>query len=168
VTEPRRLPFDPIVEARRQWVEHGWADAAEGMAAVTSVMRAHQIMLARVEETLRPFGLSFARYEMLMLLLFAHSGGLPLSKVGSRLQVHPASVTNVVDRLEAKGLVRRQPHPTDRRATLAEITDEGRRLALSATDALNVKVFFEPGLEPERVAELIDVLGELRRAAGDF
>ena len=92
------------------------------MAAVTSLMRAQQIVLARVEEVLRPFDLTFARYEVLMLmlmLLFGRSGSLPLSRLGDRLQVHPTSVTNAVDRLEAQGLVRRSPHPRDRRATLA-------------------------------------------------
>ena len=95
------LPFDPIEAARGTWAERGWVDAADGMAAVTSVMRAHQIMLARVDDALRPLGLTFARYELLMLLQFSRTGSLPLSKIGSRLQVHPASVTNVVDRLES-------------------------------------------------------------------
>jgi DNA-binding MarR family transcriptional regulator len=169
-TEPRqaRLPFDPIAEARRQWEERGWVDAAPGMAAVTSVMRAHQIMLARVDEVLRPIGLTFARYEMLMLLLFSRTGSLPLSRVGSRLQVHPASVTNVVDRLEAQGLVRRVPHPSDGRGVLAEITDSGREVAEQATQALNERVFAAPGLEPDRVADLVGVLLDLRRGAGDF
>ena len=164
----QRLPFDPIAEATRQWADRGWGEAAPGMAAVTSVMRAHQIMLARVDEVLRPFGLTFARYEMLMLLLFSRAGSLPLSKVGSRLQVHPASVTNVVDRLEAQGLVRRVPHPSDGRGVLAEITPAGRELAEQATEALNGKVFADPGLAPGRVAELVEVLLELRRDAGDF
>ena len=44
-----RLPFDPIAEATRQWETRGWADAAPGMAAVTSVMRVQQLLLARVE-----------------------------------------------------------------------------------------------------------------------
>ena len=132
----RRLPFDPVAEARRQWVEHGWAEAAGGMAAVTSLMRAQQIVAARVEEALRPWALTFARYEVLMLLLLSRRGSLPMGRIGERLQVHPASVTNAVDRLEAQGFVRRTPHPTDRRATLvdfglakrmtdAEITDHG-------------------------------------------
>jgi DNA-binding MarR family transcriptional regulator len=112
-----RLPFDPIEEARRQWAEHGWDDAADGMAAVTSVMRAEQVFLARVDEALRPFKLTFARYEALMLLSFSRQGSLPLSKVGQRLQVHPTSVTNTIDRLEAQGFVRRVPHATDRRTT---------------------------------------------------
>jgi DNA-binding MarR family transcriptional regulator len=164
----RPLPFDPIAEARRQWVSRGWDAAADGMAAVTSLMRAQQIMLARVEEVLRPHGLTFARYELLMLLLFSRTGSLPLSRVGDRLQVHPASVTNVVDRLEQQGLVRRAPHPSDRRATLAELTDAGRELAAAATKDLNREVFTDPGLSGDDVATLVSVLQTLRRTAGDF
>jgi DNA-binding MarR family transcriptional regulator len=164
----RPLPFDPIAEARRQWVSRGWDEAADGMAAVTSLMRAQQIMLARVEEVLRPHGLTFARYELLMLLLFSRTGSLPLSRVGDRLQVHPASVTNVVDRLEQQGLVRRAPHPSDRRATLAELTDAGRELAAAATNDLNRAVFTDPGLSGDDVATLVSVLQTLRRTAGDF
>ena len=121
----KSLDFDPIEEARRQWRAHGWPGAAPGMAAVTSIMRAHQIYLARVDSALRPFDLTFARYELLMLLSLSRTGALPLSRVGARLQVHPASVTNAVDRLEAQALITRLPHPTDRRTTLAKILPEG-------------------------------------------
>src|SRR4051812_23002620 len=105
------LGFDPIEQARQQWVEAGWDAAADGMAAVTSVMRAHQIVLARVESTLKPLGVTFARYEVLMLLWFSRRGSLPMKVIGSRLQVHPTSVTNAVDRLEDAGLVTRSTHP---------------------------------------------------------
>jgi DNA-binding MarR family transcriptional regulator len=166
---PRKpLPFDPIAEARRQWSAHGWAQAAEGMAAITSLMRAQQIVLARVDEVLRPFELTFARYEVLMLLLFSRSGSLPLNRIGVRLQVHPTSVTSAVDRLEARGHVRRTPHPTDRRAILAEITDEGRSTALAATEKLNDTVFADPGLPDGGITTLVRLLDEMRRAAGDF
>jgi DNA-binding MarR family transcriptional regulator len=168
VANPRALRFDPILEARRQWKAHGWAQAADGMAAVTSVFRAQQIYLARIDAVLRPLGLTFARYEVLMLLMFSRAGALPLSKVGARLQVHPTSVTNAVNRLADDGLLARLPHPTDGRTTLAEITPSGRRLAEQATQVLNTTVFQEPGLEPGGVADLVAVLGELRRRAGDF
>jgi DNA-binding MarR family transcriptional regulator len=164
----RPLAFDPIAEAHRQWEAHGWQDAAPGMAAVTSVIRAHQIYMGRVEAVLRPLALSFARYELLMVLLFSRQGSLPLSKLGSRLQVHPTSVTNAVDRLEKQGLLRRLPHPTDGRTTLAAITAEGRRAARKATAALNAEVFSAPGLPPVEVSELVAVLGRLREGAGDF
>lgn len=163
-----RLPYDPIEEARRQWEAHGWAAAAGGMATVTSIVRAQQIYLGRIDAVLRPLGLTFARYEVLMLLLFSRTGLLPLNKVGSRLQVHATSVTNAVDRLEAQGLVRRVPHATDRRTTLAEILTEGRELALRATKALNDEVFADPGLDAGQVRQLLDVLDALRQRAGDF
>ena len=165
---PDRLQLDPIAEARRQWAEHGWEDAADGMAAVTSLMRAQQIALGRVEAVLRRHGVTFARYEVLMLLLFSRAGSLPMAKIGERLQVHPTSVTNAVDRLEAAGLVRRSAHPTDRRATLVELLDPGRELALAATKDLNAEVFSSPGVSPAGVTALVDVLTEMRRDAGDF
>ncbi|MGB8651415.1 MAG: MarR family transcriptional regulator [Mycobacteriales bacterium] len=160
--------MDPIAEARRNWEAHGWGEVAEGMAAVTSVMRAQQIFLARVDDALRPLDLTFARYELLMLLHFSSAGSMPLKKASERLQVHPTSVTNSVDRLEAAGLVRRRPHPTDGRATLVEVTEEGRRTALKATEALNAEVFARPGLAPRRLTTLVNVLEDLRRGAGDF
>jgi DNA-binding MarR family transcriptional regulator len=164
----RRLPFDPIAQARRLWAEHGWPEAAPGMAAVTSLMRAQQIVAARVDEVLKPHRLTFARYEVLMLLLFSRRGSLSMTRIGERLQVHPASVTNAVDRLEAQALVRRAPHPTDRRATLVELTDEGRAVAAKATEELNVTVFSGPGLTPDDVEQLVALLTRMRSIAGDF
>ena len=146
------LGFDPIARAREQWVEQGWGPAADGMAAITSLMRAHQIVLARVEATLKPLGVTFARYEVLMLLWFSRRGSLPMKVIGSRLQVHPTSVTNAVDRLEDAGLVTRSTHPEDRRAMLVALTATGRELAERATKALNTEVFEQPDLGAERRA----------------
>src|SRR3954462_6514761 len=106
------------------------------MHAGTSLMRVQQLELGRLDPLLKPLGLTFARYEALVLLRFSSRGSLPLGKMGERLQVHPTSMTNVIDRLETQGLVRRMPHPEDRRATLAEITPAGRRLVEKATAAL--------------------------------
>jgi DNA-binding MarR family transcriptional regulator len=162
------LPFDPIDSARQHWIEHGWADSAPGMAALTSVMRVQQILLARSEAVLKPLGLTFARYELLRLLAFTRKGALPLGKIGGRLQVHPASVTNAVDRLEAQGLVRREAHPDDKRMILARLTPPGRRLVNKATLALNERVFSDLGLSDTQVTQLFDILAVLRRAEGDF
>jgi DNA-binding MarR family transcriptional regulator len=138
------------------------------MAAITSVIRAQQIFLARVEDVLRPLGLTFARYELLTLLHFTRSGALPMTKASARLQVHPTSVTNAVDRLEKVGLVRRIPHPTDRRTTLVEITDEGHTLSLTATHRLNEEVFSNPGFAQDDLGPLLRILARLRQGAGDF
>jgi DNA-binding MarR family transcriptional regulator len=138
------------------------------MVLVTSLMRAQQIVLSRVDGVLRPLDLTFARYELLMILLFSRNGALPLNKLGNRLQVHPTSVTSAVDRLETQGLVRRRPHATDRRTTLAEITTAGRALAAQATEVLNAKVFEVPLVSQQRAAALTQALAELRHRAGDF
>ena len=82
------LPFDPVAEARRHWIER-WA-VGEHMAAATSLMRAQQLVLAAVEDELRPFGLTFSSYEALMLLSFTRRGEMPLGKMSDRLMVHPA------------------------------------------------------------------------------
>jgi DNA-binding MarR family transcriptional regulator len=163
----RHLPFDPIAEAQRQWELHGWPDQAPAMAVVTSVMRLRQILLARADAVLRPFGLTFARYELLMLLSFARGGALPLGKIGERLQVNAASVTNAVDRLEAGGFVARRSNPTDGRGTLACLTETGRDVAASATEAMNREVFDELGVPEASITRLLELLAELRRAAGD-
>jgi len=168
MAESAPLPSDPIAEAHRQWQEHGWADAADGMAAVTAIMRTQQILLARIEGVLKQFDLTFSRFELLRLLSFTRHGSLPMAKASARLQVHPTSVTNAVDRLEAAALVRRVAHPTDGRATLVEITDAGRDRVAVATDELNSAVFTRPGFSSDEVAQLNVLLHGFRRDAGDF
>jgi len=162
------LTFDPIDEAARQWRAHGWADAADGMAAVTSVMRAQAILLARAEAVLRPFGLSFARYELLTLLSFTQRGTLPMAQAGTLLQVHPTSITNAVQRLEKAGLVSREPHPSDGRVALIQITGQGRELVAEATKHINADLFTQLGLPDHLLRTLFSVIRDLRREAGDF
>ena len=162
------LAFDPIEEAARQWRAHGWDDAADGMAAITSVMRAQAIMLARAEAVLRPLGLSFARYELLTLLSFTRRGQLPMAQASTLLQVHPTSITNAVTRLEKAGMVRREPHPSDGRAIIIQITEPGRALAGEATKHLNTALLTQPGLPSRRLRTLFSVIRDLRREAGDF
>ncbi|WP_309065627.1 MarR family winged helix-turn-helix transcriptional regulator [Microbacterium sp.] len=162
------LPIDPLAEAKRQWIAHGWTDAADGMTVVISVMRAQQLLLARVDAALKPFGLSFARFELLRLLAFSRAGRLPLSSVVARLQVHATSVTSTADRLVRDGLIVREPHPHDGRAAMLALTDAGRELVERATEALNAEVFADPGLSPSDAADLAGIVARLRRDAGDF
>lgn len=159
---------DPIAAARANWVREGWADVADGMVAVTSVMRAHQILLARVETALRPYDLSFSRFELLRLLAFSRSGALPITKASDRLQVHVTSVTHAIRRLEADGLVTRTPHPTDGRITLVQITSLGRATVEDATVTLNKEVFADVGMSDEQARALVQSIETLRHHAGDF
>ena len=159
--------MDPIREARRQWLAHGWTDAADGMAMMTSLVRVHQLVLERIDFVLRPYGLTFARFELLRLLAFTHSGSMTMTRLGSLLQVHPTSVTSAVDRLVAQGYAVRRRGMEDGRLVLAVITDDGRAIVEKATAGLNSDVFARPGVDTGQVAELSALLSALRSDAGD-
>ena len=133
------------------------------MAAVTSIMRAQQVLLARVDERLAPYALTFARFELLRLLAFTRQGQLPLGKLGVRLQVHPTSITSAVDRLETQGFVERRRHPTDGRTTLAAITPTGRCTVERATTVLNGEIFTDIGLSDQDTERLYRLLERLRK-----
>jgi DNA-binding MarR family transcriptional regulator len=135
------------------------------MAAVVSVMRAEQIFLRRATDALRPLGLTFARYQVLGMLRWA--GPLTLGAVGHRLWITPGTVTNAIDRLEAAGLCRRVSHPTDARATLAEITTRGQQLFDRAVQALNTDLFGTVGLADDELDQLVRLIGKIRAADGD-
>ncbi|MDQ0379524.1 MarR family winged helix-turn-helix transcriptional regulator [Amycolatopsis thermophila] len=162
----RPLPFDPIARAAQLWEDRIGPSAT--MAAVTGVMRVQQIVQSAVDGALKPHGLTFARYEALVLLSFARRGALPMRVMGERLQLHPTSVTNIVDRLEKDGLVKRVPHPTDRRTTLVEITDDGHARLEDATKAVTDIDFGLVGLTPKQTEQLSDLLTKVRKATGDF
>jgi DNA-binding MarR family transcriptional regulator len=162
----KKLAFDPIDEAARQWALR-WG-AVDQMHAVTSLMRVQQLVLAELDELLRPHGLTFARYEALVLLTFSRNGSLPLGKMGERLQVHPTSVSSIVDRLEASGHVVRRRHPDDGRAVLAEITDAGRAVVEAATADLVDARFALRDLSEDSLHDLSELLRPVRAGAGDF
>jgi len=160
-------PFDPIAEAHRQWTVR-WPAHADHMAAVTSVMRVQQLLLARIEATLQPYGLTFAAYEALRLLAFTRTGSMPMGKMGERLMVHPASVTNAIRRLEQRGLVERHTSDEDRRVVLATLTDAGRAAAHDATTALNQADFGIAALPRDEIAQLTAMLRHVRVVVGDI
>jgi DNA-binding MarR family transcriptional regulator len=165
VAKRLELPFDPIERAAQIWSAR--FGPSPSMAAVTSIMRAQQILLGELDALLRPHGLTFARYEALVLLSFSR-GALPLRVIGERLMVHPTSVTNIISRLERQELVVRRPNPADGRGRLAEITARGREVVERATGDLMAAEFGLGGFEPGQLKEIFDLFRELRLSAGDF
>jgi DNA-binding MarR family transcriptional regulator len=166
VSKPLSLPFDPIARADELWNRH-WGKVPS-MAAITSIMRAQQILLGQVDAVVKPYGLTFARYEALVLLTFSKAGELPMSKIGERLMVHPTSVTNTIDRLVTAGLVAKRPNPNDGRGTLASVTDKGREIVEAATRDLIAMDFGLGAYDDEECTEIFALLRPLRIAAGDF
>jgi DNA-binding MarR family transcriptional regulator len=161
------LEFDPIAEAHRQWLAR-WPEHAEHMAAVTSVMRVQQMLIGEIDRVLKPYGLTFASYEALRLLAFTREGELPMGKIGERLMVHPASVTNTVDKLERAGMVRRRTAAEDRRRVLAALTPDGRELVEKATAALNAADFALDGVDEATAKALPALLRKVRERGNDF
>jgi len=159
---------DPIAEAHRQWRVHGWTDAADGMGAVTSIMRAQQLLLTQIDALLRPFGLTFARFELLRLLSFASEQRMTMRRAGQRLQVHPTSLTSLAARLGDDGHVTREINPDDGRSAILALTARGRSLVDEATNTLNSDVFEQIGLTSEDVDTLVAILGRFRADRGDF
>ena len=158
------LPFDPIDRAGELWAARIGDDSA--MRLATSIMRVQQLLLADFDRVLKPFGITFARFEVLVLLSFSSTGQLPLSKIGERLMVHPTSVTNAIDRLVEAGLVLRTVDEADRRRVLASLTDEGERVLKDATAALNGIDFGLGALGHEEREQAYGILRAVR--ARDF
>lgn len=166
MSQPLDLDFDPIERAAAIWAER--FGPAEAMAAATSVMRVQQLLLGEFDRICKPFGLTFARYEALVLLSFSRTGALPMAKIGERLMVHPTSVTNTVQRLDAAGFVTREPNPRDGRGTLARITDSGRDAVEKVTARLMDAEFGLRALSDDDRRHIVELLRGLRIAAGDF
>ncbi len=165
---PSPLPRDPIAQARDQWIAHGWGAEADSMAAITAIMRTASIFLQRADSILKPHGLTFARFEVLALLGFSKRGSLPMNHASQLLQVHATSLTNSVDRLEATGLVRRIPHPTDGRTRLLELSGEGKRVLFNARQDLNEQLFSNSGMPEADARTLFQILSRFRHSQGDF
>lgn len=161
-------PFDVVEASRRVWLERWEPEAASGMAVYTAILRSYQLLNGHVRRVMRRHDLTFARYEVLTWLATDPESSLTLSWISKTLRIPAATVTNIIDQLEADALVRRVPHPSDARTTLAVITARGRKIATEATRDLNASVYERIALsEPER-GRLIDLLAELRARDKEF
>ena len=169
VTQPVRLPFDPIARAADLWrARWGPTSRSASMASATSIMRVQQLLIARFDAIAGRHGLTFARYECLVLLAFSREGRLSMSRIGERLMVHPTSATNIVQRLAAQGLVERVPNPDDRRGAFAVITDAGRVAMEAVTADLEAADFGLAMLDEQQHATLFALLRQVRVGARDF
>lgn len=161
-------PFDVVEASRRVWLAHWPAEAASGMAVYTAILRSYQLLNAQVNQVVRRHGLTFSRYEVLTWLATDAESSVTLSWISRTLRIPPATVTDIVDRLERDGLVRREPHPSDARTTLAVITPPGRALATAATRDLNATVYESIGLSEKERAVVIKLLAKLRVSGNEF
>ena len=158
-------PKDPIEWAAHYWKLHGIAGDSRRFLVLSSLLRYHRLVTESVEKVLRDQGLNLTDYLMLMTLELSDKGTRLISGLARSLLVHPTTATLATDRLEARGLLSRSPHPTDRRATLVTISDEGRELVRSATVALDGMGFGLSSGEGEEFEEFGGLLDTLRGRA---
>jgi DNA-binding MarR family transcriptional regulator len=164
----RPSPYDVVEASRRVWLDRWDPTSASGNAVFTAILRSHQMLMSRVDEVMRRHGLTFARYEVLAWVAAEPGSALALSWISDVLRIPPATVTNLIDRLVADELVRRIPHPSDARTTLAEITDRGRRVVDDATVELNEQVYGPLELDGDEREQLITLLHDVRARGGEF
>jgi DNA-binding MarR family transcriptional regulator len=161
-------PFDVVEASRRVWLERWDPEAASGMAVFTAILRSYQLLNDQVTNVMRSHDLTFARYEVLTWLETDPESSLTLSWISKTLRIPPATVTNIIDRLEHDKLVKRVPHPSDARTTLAVITPRGKRMATDATRDLNAIVYEQIGLSERQRSQLLDLLAVLRASGNEF
>jgi DNA-binding MarR family transcriptional regulator len=161
-------PFDVVEASRRVWLERWNEQAASGMAVFTAILRSHQLLSNEIAAVMRRHDLTFARYEVLFWLATDPESSQTLSWISKTLRIPPATVTNLIDRLQDDELVRRVQHPLDARTTLAVITPRGVDLADAATRDLNTTVYEQIGLTDPQRDQVIGLLAELRANGNEF
>jgi len=102
---------------------------------VFSLLSAADAVEARLEAALSPTGLSLAKLAVLHFLAEAKEA-LPLSDLAARQHCVRSNITQLMDRLEKDGLVRRRADPDDRRSVLAELTPAGEQAHAKGVRAL--------------------------------
>src|SRR5213596_1636926 len=104
-------------------------------ALVFSLLETAEAVEARLEAALSPTGLSMAKLAVLHVLVEAREP-LPLSDLAARQHCVRSNITQLVDRLEKDGLVRRRAAADDRRSVLAELTPAGQQAHAKGVRAL--------------------------------
>lgn len=133
--------------------------SADHYLLLVSLMRAQEKMHLRVERSLVPHRLSLPQYILLSALQFhGQERSLLLGQLAKRISVHPTTVTIRMEELEKRGLVRREPAPKDRRATLASITEAGNALLVQIHRELSQERFGADRTSPENALTLVTAL----------
>ena len=134
--------------------------------AVLNVMRTAEVLQQQMTELLKPYGISETQYNVLRILRGAGECGATCTQAAERMVTRDPDMTRLLDRLETRGLVRRERSKEDRRVVVTRITPEGLDL-LASLDA-PIRQYLEERvgrLGPERLGQVIDLLEELRQAS---
>jgi DNA-binding MarR family transcriptional regulator len=131
-------------------------------AGLFALLHAADAAQSRVEEKLSAIGLSLAKLAALKALREAGES-LPLGQLADRLSCVKSNITQLIDRMEADGLVTRAPDPNDRRSRLAVTTAAGRKsceAGLKVQEQTEREIF--GALSTEQARQLATLLGKIR------
>jgi DNA-binding MarR family transcriptional regulator len=156
---------ESLVFATEQWLAKGWGDP-NLMTAVSATVRVERLLSAMMDTALRPIGLTFPRFEALAALYFSPDQRMALGKMSERLQVHPATITSIIDRLELQELVERVRPEGDRRVVLAQLLPEGVKVVEQAVEVIVNEVFPQVPWTSDEVDELAELLVRFRQRVG--
>ncbi|MDN5806997.1 MAG: PH domain-containing protein [Brevibacterium sp.] len=155
---------DPVALAASAW-ELRWPERSR-MQTATELMRAHRLLINDLDGRLRPLGLTYARYEALLLLFFDQRGALPLVELTDHLQVEASSSFSTVRWLEDNDLLRRVLEPGEDGEVVAEITPKGRALTDRASQIVAEARFGLGSMSDAECHQLTDLLARQRRIRG--
>lgn len=158
---------DPLDWVQEHWEAEGLPEP-ERFTAMAAVLRTHALMVSRLDRALKPFGVNRSAYLVLVTLALSQQRGRRLSYLSRYLMVHPTTVTLIVDQLERRRLVRRTPHPDDRRSSLVVLTARGRTLTEAATTAAAEAGFGLDGVGDRTLGQVTRTLRAVRRDVGDL
>jgi DNA-binding MarR family transcriptional regulator len=160
-------PQDPVEWSRQQWIAHD-QPAPDQFTAMVAILRTHQAMTSAIDATLRTHDMTRTGYLLMTTLQLSREGTRPLGQLSKHLMVHPTTVTLALDQLEKRKLLKRKPHPTDRRTILATLTPTGRELLDKVTKALSDTDYGLTGVDVKLSGRVVDVLREVRGHIGDI
>lgn len=132
------------------------------MACFMSINRAQKQLIDRVHAVLRPYGVSLIENSCLICLAMSEGHRQPLSRIAERLLIGPGRCNYLINNLEERGLVRREPHPSDGRVTLAVATEAGLELVERANRDLAKERFGLDGVDAATIKAVIDALAQIR------
>lgn len=136
-------------------------------AVVYAIARTYSLIMRKLAQTYRRAGLSAAAFNLLVLLARGKDRhALTQRKIGQHLVVSPSDLSGLVDRLEARGLVRRAAGK-DRRSKVVQITPKGAALVERVWPEHAGTIQQMTGaIGTQRVTALLDALGRMRTAVG--
>lgn len=134
------------------------------LAAWQALLHAHERVTSALDAELRAeHGLTLGEYDVLVRLARAEDRRLAMSELARRAMLPPSSLTRVADRLEDRGLVRRERSTVDSRVVHVELTAAGRTTARAAarTHLRGIRAHFSGRLDTAQLRAVADALGTI-------